>query len=137
MERHTGSPARYRFEDRFLFLVLPLMFLNLLMAVVGFHTFHLQPAGSLAILCSILMASPWIAFIVIYGLYLAEEKDEFQRTILVQSLLWGIGATLATTTIWGTLEKFNLVPPMDVNSVVFLFVIPFTIAERVLRWRYR
>jgi hypothetical protein len=137
MERHTGNPAKYRAEDRFLFIVVPLIFLNLLTAIVGFHHFHLQPAGILAVLCAVLMASPLIGFIVIYGLYLAKEKDEFQRTLLVQAMLWGIGVTLTTTTLWGILEKFNMLPAMDVTWVLFLFFIPMSIAGAVNRWRYR
>ena len=39
----------------------------------------------------LLPAIPIIGIIAVVGLYLAEEKDEFQRNLLIQSMLWGLG----------------------------------------------
>ena len=47
------------------------------------------------------------------GRFLAAEKDEFQRNVLIQCLLGGIGGTLTTTTIWGYLEDFAHAPHLD------------------------
>jgi hypothetical protein len=137
MNLHVGSPARNRAEDRFLFIVMPLIVLDGMMAYLGFHHFHLQPSGLPAFLCALLMASPLVAFILIYGLYLSEEKDEFLRAIQVQSMLWSIGITLTVTSIWGPLEKFHLVPHLEITWLQFLFMVPMAIANAVNHWRNR
>jgi len=51
-----------------------------------------------------------------YGLYLAEETDEFQKNLAVQSMVWGIGATLSVTVTWGFLENFVQLRHMDLFS---------------------
>ncbi|MGO9775889.1 MAG: hypothetical protein ACLQGT_11025 [Terracidiphilus sp.] len=137
MESRFSSPARNRAEDRVLFIVMPLIILELFLAVFGFGYHHFQPTGMLAFLYAILITLPTIAFIVIYGLYLAEEKDEFQRTVLVQSMLWGIGATLIFTTFWGLLENSNLVPHLPMYWAQVPFYLFTAIATAVNRWRYR
>jgi hypothetical protein len=137
MQRRVGSPARKRFEDRFLFIIVPLFVLDAVLGFWGFRYHHLQPSGVLAYLCAILQSLPFVGFIVILGIYLAEEKDEFVKNVQVQSLLWGIGATLAVTTIWGGMEKFTQVPHMDVAMVQFLFGIAYIVALAGNGWRYR
>ena len=137
MESRFSSPARSRAEDRVLLIVMPLVILEMILAIYGFHYHHLQPGGALAILCATLISLPTIAFFVIHGLYLADEKDEFQRAVLVQSMLWAIGATLIVAIFWGTLEMFNLVPHLAVLWVQVPFYLFTAIATAVNRWRYR
>jgi hypothetical protein len=45
-----------------------------------------------------------IAFIVITGLYLREESDEYWGTLLQRAMLCSIGVTLAFSSVWGALE---------------------------------
>jgi hypothetical protein len=60
----------------------------ILFALVSTLVFrHLHPAGTPAYLVAILPALPIVGAIVGTGLYLDEERDEFQRNLLVQSLL--------------------------------------------------
>ena len=137
MERRVVSPAKSRYEGRFLYLVVPLFFLDVVLGWWGFHYHHLQPAGILAVVCAALQSLPIIAFIVIVALYLAEETDDFQRTLYVQSLLWGTGATMAVTTFWGGMEKYSQVAHMDVAQVQFIFIIGMLISLAANAWRYR
>ncbi len=137
MECRVGSPAKFRFEDRVLFFVVPLFFLDAILGIWGFHYHHLHPDGALAVVCAALQSSPIIAFIVIAGLYLAGETDDFQKTVLVQSILWGIGVTLAVTTFCGSLEKYGYLRQMDVSWVQILFFVTVIVSTLVARWRYR
>ena len=137
MNRHSGSPAKYRFEDRVLFLIVPLSVLDGILGFWGFHYHHLHPAGALAVLCASVQSSPIIAFIIILGLYLAEEKDEFQKAVWVQSMLWATGATLSVTTFWGSMEKYSQVRHLDISWVQFLFCVAMIAAIGANRWRYR
>jgi hypothetical protein len=138
MESRISSPARNRAEDRVLFIVIPLFVLDAILGIWGFHYHHLHPTGLFAYLCAFIATLPCFAYILVYGLYLAEEKDEFQHWLTVQSMLWGIGVTLSVTTFWGMLEKYDpTVSRMDISSVQFLFLCVAAVSLLVYRWRYR
>jgi hypothetical protein len=98
---------------------------------------QLHPAGIPAYLVAILPGLPIVGAIVGTGLYLAEEKDEFQRNLLVQALLGGIGGTLALVTIWGYLEDFAKAPRLDLILVYAVFWGFAGISYGVVRQRYR
>ncbi len=136
MNPNTGSPARYRLEDRMLFIMVPMFFAFPIILEIADH-YHLRPSGVLVVVCAVLASLPFIAAVVIFGLYMAEEKDEFQRSVLTQSLLWGIGATFAVTSFWGCMEQFNDAPRMPIWWVQIVFGIAFVIATAANRWRYR
>jgi len=98
---------------------------------------HHHPSGVLAYTLAVLPSLPLVGTIVIVGLYLVEEQDEFQRTVLVQSMLWGIGVTLAVTTVWGFLEMLAGVPHFQPWIAYPLFWFCVGIATPILKWRYR
>jgi hypothetical protein len=102
---------------------------------LAFH--HGHPTGVLAYVVAILPALPIIGALVATGLYLAEEKDEFQRNLLVQSLLGGIGAVLSAATVWGYLEDFAHAPHLDLIWVYPLFWLFAGITYGVVMLRYR
>jgi hypothetical protein len=137
MERRVGSPARYRFDDRFLFIIVPLFLLDAVLGGWAFHYRHFHPTGILVYVCAALQSMPIIAFIVVLGLYLAEETDEFMRALWVQSLLWGTGATLAVTTFCGAMEKYGQATHMGGGMIPFVFYIAMIASLAVNTWRNR
>ncbi|MGH9604187.1 MAG: hypothetical protein ACRD3N_00670 [Terracidiphilus sp.] len=98
---------------------------------------HRHPAGVLAYTLAILPAIPIVGMLVAHGLYLAEEKDEFLRSIAVQSMLWSLGAVLAATTVWGFLEDFVHVPHVPLLMVFPIYCAFHVIFARLLHWRYK
>src|SRR5271157_6389884 len=58
-----------------------------------FH--HLHPTGLIVYLLAILPTLPLVGSLAVVGLYIAEESDDFERSILVQSILWGLGGALS------------------------------------------
>jgi hypothetical protein len=134
MECKTSNPAAKRFMRRNLITML-LYVLSLVLAIGVFLRYH--PTGVLAYLLAVLPAIPLTGLLAIFGLYLAEEKDEFQRSIGVQSMLWGIGGTLAVTNIWGFLESFvhlrHLNPSLD--AVIFWIFVGISIPFLLRRYR--
>jgi hypothetical protein len=132
---HTPrNPAVRRYIWRFTSVMLHyVVFLSF--AVWEFK--HRHPTGGLAYLLAMLPSLPIIGGLAVVGLYLAEEKDEFQRTVLIQSLLWGIGATLTVTTVWGFLENFAQVQHFDLYLVFPLFWFFVGIFTPVMKARYR
>ena len=134
MKAKVSNPAVRRYVWRFSgAMVLYTQFL--ILAVWEFK--HRNPTGVPAYLLAVLPSLPIIGGLVVVGLYLAEEKDEFQRTVLVQSMLWGIGATLAVTSVWGFLENFVQVVHFDLYLVFPLFWFFVGIFSPVLKARYR
>ena len=98
---------------------------------------HQDPHGPLLWILAVAPALPIIAVIAIMGLYVVEEQDEFQRSILVQAMLWGIGVTLAGCTAWGFLENADLVPHLPLYMVFPIFCATMGLAQPLVRWRYR
>ena len=104
-------------------------------AAAAFRLWHLK--GLPAYPVAVLPALPILWLLVEMGRYLAEEKDEFQRNVLVQCLLGGTGGTLATTTIWGYLEDFAHAPHLDLVLVYAIFWLFVAVSYPVVRLRYR
>jgi hypothetical protein len=98
---------------------------------------HGHPRGVLAYLLALMPAIPCIGLLAVFGLYLAEEKDEFQRMLGVQSMLWGIGGTLSVTTVWGFLQSFTHIPHFQPIWTFVLFWGFLGISTPFLQRRYR
>ena len=103
MKSGRKSSAFRRYKTRSVTTML-LYVLSLAITSIGFDHFRLT--GLAAYLLAILPALPILVAMVVVGLYLAEEKDEFIRNTQVQAMLGGIGGTLAVTSVWGFLENF-------------------------------
>jgi hypothetical protein len=97
----------------------------------------LHPEGPLLWLVAVAPAVPIIAAIAAMGLYMVEETDEFLRAILAQSMLWGIGVTMALCTIWGFLENAGLLPHPPLYLIFPLFCGSFGLAQPFVSRRYR
>lgn len=105
-----SNPAQRRYIRRFM----PLMagyILILLAANRVADTRHVD--GAALALLSLLPTLPLLGVILVMGLYLREEADEYLRNRLVVAMLGGTGLLLAAATIWGFLENSGLVghPP--------------------------
>lgn len=98
---------------------------------------HHPPTGPTAYMLAALPSLPIIAALAIVGLYLIEETDEFERSVEIQSQLWGIGATLAVTTFWGFLEVFLPVTHFPLYLTTVLYWTCVGIAVPIIRLRYR
>ncbi len=129
-----GSPVQRRFTIQ-MWLAAGLCILFALVTALAFRFGHLS--GLAAYPVAVLPALPIIGALVCTGTYLAEETDEFQRSMLVQSLLGGIGVTLAATTAWGYLEHFAHTAHFDAIWVYPIFWFSTALAYPVVRLRYR
>jgi hypothetical protein len=104
-------------------------------AALAFRLWHLK--GLPAYPVAVLPALPILWVLIETGRYLAAEKDEFQRNLLVQCMLGGIGGTLATTTAWGYLEAFAHVPHLQAVWIYPIFWLFVVIAWPVVYRRYK
>lgn len=125
-------------QRRYLYRFLPAMVLYALCLIAAQYAFrYLHPTGATVYLIAALPAVPLLAVIAIVGLYLTEEPDEFERTVMVQSMLWAIGGTLGFTTIWGFLEIFAGITHFSpfLDFPLFWFIVG--VVTPIIRWRYR
>jgi hypothetical protein len=75
-------------------------------AAVSWSFHHRHPQGAVVYLLAMLPALPIFAVIASLGIYLAEEKDEFVRTVLVQCSLWATAIVLSIATCVGLLQTY-------------------------------
>lgn len=134
MGHENKNPAQRRYFIRFVSAML-LYSMSLVVVSIGFHEFH--PTGVLVYILALLPALPILALMIVVGLYLREEKDEFIRTSVLESMLWGIGPTMAITTVWGALEKFAHVRRLDMFLVYPIYCVFTILAAAVVRRRYK
>src|SRR5580658_9197826 len=104
-------------------------------AALAFRLGHVH--GPVAYMVAVLPALPIVWMLIETGVYLAAEKDEFQRNVLIQCLLGGTGGTLAATTMWGYLEDFVHAPRFHLTCVYAVFVFFAAISYPVVSRRYR
>lgn len=123
---------------RYISRLAPTMLVYLLFVFITQWTFHhLHPTGLIVYVLAILPALPLVGSLAVVGLYIAEESDEFERSILVQSMLWGLGVALAIGTVWGSLEDFANAPHLSAFYVFLFFWIVMGISQPFIRRRYQ
>ncbi len=131
---YPATKAGRRYVNR----LAPTMGVYLLFLFIAQWTFHHRhPTGFVVYLLAVLPALPLIGSLVVVGLYIAEESDEFERSVLIQSMLWGFGGTFAVSTVWGFLEEFANAPHLSIFYVYVLFWIFMAISQPFIRRRYQ
>lgn len=134
MASSFSSPATRRYLRRFI----PTMIVYVV-AVMGvswaFDSFQLT--GPVAWALAALPALPILAVIVIMGLYLKEEGDEFVRNVLIEAILWGIGVTLAVMTVWGFLEIYAGAPKLPSFMAFPIWCGAMGVAQPFVKRRYQ
>lgn len=107
-----------------------------LSAAIGLRH-EVAPNGVLAYAVAIAPAVPLIAMIVVIGIYLREEPDEFLRAVQTEGCLWATGGTLAIATVWGFLEMFNLAPHVPAWAAFPIWCLLLGPGQIIARRRYR
>ena len=103
----SRSPAARRYLRRLAVAIVAYM-------ISVFVTLHVLYHGRLPLPAALGLATipsiPLIAIIIVIALYLKEEKDDFQRELFIQSLLFAHRG-----------PNFDRVPPVDGFHVFILF----------------
>lgn len=134
MKGKARSQAWVRYQRRFWPVILT--YAVVLVAVIRvFHT-H-PPSGPIKYVLAVAPALPLVGVILVLGLYLLEEADEFRRLQVVLSMLAGLGITLAATTAWGFLEVLAGARHVPMYWVFPIFCASMGISQPIIAWRYR
>jgi hypothetical protein len=108
MVARTAAWKRYNWRAIWLSLAYAIF---LIVAVYGFK--HQLVPDTLKYVVAILPALPIIGLFLAMGRYLVEEQDEYVRMLMVRQTLWASGFALSGATIWGFLQNFGLLGPVD------------------------
>ncbi|WP_263376227.1 hypothetical protein [Granulicella aggregans] len=73
-----------------------------------------------------------VAMLVAAAIGFARQRDEYQRKLLTEAMIWGISGMLAITTVWGLLETHTSIPRMDILLNFPIFITITAIAKVVL-----
>ena len=100
---------------------------------------HFAPATYAFV--ALIGAAPIIVTVVVVARYLQKETDEYLRSVVVQSILWGSGLIMVVDTLLGYLVAFASMPPIHLRSLgVFnleIFIVTAGIALRIQLWKNR
>ena len=129
------SPAVSRYRKRFTATMI--LYALLLMGSVWILKNAPPAEGPLRYILALAPSLPLLGTIWAMGAYLYEEPDEFKRAILAQSMLWGLGLTLAFTTTWGFLEEFAGVARFPLYLVFPVFCGAMGVSSFFARRRYQ
>jgi len=130
----TKNPAVRRFIFRTLAASSAYIVLTISIALT-FYKF--RPHGPLATVLAVLPAVAILGNIIAIGLYLIEDKDEAQRSVMVELLLWGLGGVLVFTSAWGLLETFTHIRHFNPTYTYTVFWIFVGIGVPFLQRKYR
>ncbi|HEY5712092.1 MAG TPA: hypothetical protein VIT38_09365 [Allosphingosinicella sp.] len=101
------TPAQRNYFRRFVPLMIAYVVI-LLGAVWLKRDFH--PGPAVTIFLALLSALPLLGVIWTFARVLVEEKDEYQRSLLVRQIVVATGFMLSVTSVWGFLEDFGQAP---------------------------
>lgn len=96
-----------------------------------------HPTGVKAYLMAALPTIPVIAMLGVVGLYLQEEQDEFQRVLVVRSLLWAIAVSLGMTAFTDFLRSYDAITSVPPFTQFVVFWVVFGVAQGVQSTIYR
>lgn len=112
------NPAQRRYNRTV--LLLSAGYALILFGVISFFN-NSSPTGVSAYAAAILPALPIVGIFAAMGRYLADERDEYIRMMMVRQTLWATGFALSVATIWGFLENFDLVDHIDAYYIAVLW----------------
>jgi hypothetical protein len=109
------------------------------LAAVGTSVFveRRHPGGLELYAIAALLSIPIACMLAVFGMYLERERDEFQRVMVVRSLLWAIGGTLVMGVFTGYVRMYGGVLKLPGFSELVAFWLMFGLAQGIQGRRHR
>lgn len=92
-------------------------------------------SNSVQLVLGMLAVGPIIGIMVVLARYLRGETDEYLRSLVVRSILWGFGMVMVADTVIGAIVEYH---PHHAPFGLFnmdIFVVTSMIALRIQLWR--
>jgi hypothetical protein len=96
-----------------------------------------HPVGMELYVLAALPTIPIVCMLAVLGVYIARVKDEFQRAMMVRSLLWAIGGTLVVGVFAGYVRAFGGGLKLPAFTELVAFWVMYGIAHVIQMRRYR
>jgi len=126
------TQAGQRYVRRFVPIT---MIYGFMIAVNVVATAKLAPGPILAAALAILTALPVLGMIVVLGIYLRDETDEFQRDRHIVAMMVATGVLLALTSVLGMLQYAKLVGDLQVFLAFPIWCAVWGITQWAMCWR--
>lgn len=126
------TPAAQRYLRRF--TIVTAAYILLIAANVGVSR-AFDPSQTVLGLMAIVAALPIVGMLIVLGIYLREESDEFVRDRIVLSMLIGLGVLLSLSSILGMLQFEGLVGELPVFLAFPIWCGAWGIAQSLLALR--
>ena len=120
------SPASLRFLWRFIGATIVY---GVLITGATWVARNLDPSAAVLVALSILPAIGIAASLIVIGLYLIEETDEYVRKRQAVAMLISIGILLTLSTALGFLQQRNLIGTIDLLLVFPAWCVIWSIAQ--------
>ncbi|TPG40445.1 hypothetical protein EAH79_11020 [Sphingomonas koreensis] len=121
---------------RYIYRFLPTMTLYVVLLLAAQHLIRAwHPEGAVLALLAVLPALPLAAVVVIMGLYIAEESDEYLRHQMVRAVMIATGFMLVVTTIWGFLEEGGVLRHLPLYWAFIIWCMGLGFAQAWNSWR--
>ena len=124
-------------EQRYARRIWPTILSYVVLLIIALRALESQAvAGASRYAIALLPSIPLVGVIALVAQAISTETDEFQRSIWAKGILWGTGATMVATTVWGFLEMAGA--PHIPLYWVFPFLTGATLVAMIrLRRRYQ
>ena len=130
----SRTPAARRYIKRFVpTMIAYVVFVMATSLIVA----KLHPSGAALVALSILPALPILGVLLVIGLYVREESDEYVRQRLVTAMLFGIGVVMAVATVLGFLQIYHAIGQVDVFLGFPIWCASWGLAQCAMAWRDR
>lgn len=128
------TPARNRFRKRLLRFLIPY---TVVLVCSTWLARHEQPGDWEVYVFAVMPAVAVIAVMAAFGRYLQEETDEFQRTVVVRSLLVSTAAMLAVVMVSDFLRALTPSGALPPFLSFIVFCVAFGVTQLVQTVRNR
>jgi len=128
MSCRVKSKAEKQYLKRLTWAMTAYMVTVLLTTVLVRHGYV---SGRAVYVWALLPCIPVLRLIQVLGLYIRDEQDEFQRMLLVRSVLWGGAAVLALAAFSDFLRSYTTTGNLPPFTIFVVFWTVFGLAQGV------
>ena len=98
---------------------------------------HFHPRGVPLCLVALLPSLPILSLMLVIARYLREERDEYQRDLVIRCMLWGIAAMLTLELFTDFMRSFGWTGTLPIFTGFYAFCLAMLVAKFTYKYRDR